>query len=353
MNRFQADTLAIEALFAGSIVKEAQLGSTFSTLANSIYQEAAALIDTSTTESTIKSVLKVLEPGVFFVVGTPMLGILNAAIQTTLGWSVTDALFWIVNKIKPMILSGQPVPASAIDEAAASFAQSHSGTEVVASNDTLFSLRVMHKNGSLKKYAAPSKIPGADALAKLVAAISGGGAKKGSMIGSGVVGWIIKVILIGGGLLVGGGLLKRWITGKPSRTPATETPTETAAETITETSAGSLPQAATQDAAALKSSGEGEVSHPNTSTNVWFVPLVEKNIASTLLAWIDEIYPQFSEYDRIIVSMPSFKRAYNEFAQYQNYEEPDWITVPEKYKRRIDVVKPIVTETYQHLKSQI
>ena len=147
-------------------------------------------------------------------------------------------------------------------------------------------------------------------------------------------------MLLGAGLLTATGVATNLIKGLVG---GDKTTTEVTPEATQEESAGSgyaAPQPAAKPRATyrLRPSGAGEQKFKNDADNMWIVPLLNRNVPDTLLAWTEEIYPQLSGYDSIVSRSPAFQRTVALLRQNQSTTNPDSLLMPPGVTSRKQVV---------------
>lgn len=168
---------------------------------------------------------------------------------------------------------------------------------------------------------------------------------KASWLAKGIIIWALKTALLGAGLLTATGaatsLIKGVVSGDGKEKPSVDEP----ATTPKEEGAGSAyvaPTATTspvsRPTSRLRPSGAGEKQFKNDTDNMWIVPLVNRNVPDTLLAWTEEIYPQLSGYDNIVSRSPAFRRAVNVLRQNKSNTNPDSLLMPPGITSRKQVV---------------
>lgn len=205
-------------------------------------------------------------------------------------------------------------------------------------------------NPDLTKLAQKVDVPflprkGSGVIARIFGNLFSRGMKtKASFLAKGIIIWALKTALLGAGLLTATGVatnfIKGIVGGDDKEKPDVETKT-----TPEEEGAGLAYVAPTatspstpRSTSRLRPSGAGERKFKNDANNMWIVPLVNRNVPDTLLAWTEEIYPQLSGYDNIISRSPAFRRAVALLRQNKSNANPDSLLIPPGITSRKQVV---------------
>ncbi len=316
--QYVADTYFLEQLLSSNQkISVAQEGGVFSSVFDSVKDATSSLIDTSSTGSIIKSVLKILEAGQLFRIHW-MLGALDVVAQG-FGISLTDILASIVGKLRGKIESGQPVSPAEVNQAAMGVGES------VASFD-------FSEFGFVKIAAWGRRNQGGD-WEWLKSKLSGAPAYKQKKFFSVLVGWLVKTVLAGAGLLIGGKMIAG-LLGGGNKPEEIKPQTEIQQTTLTQTPEGLTP------------SGTGEEDYTG---KIWYEP-IDGDIQNTVLDWAEEIYPDFVGYDGIISKLPSFQRVITELKAGFDPRKPMYMAMPKKYRRRVDVINQFAADAINKIK---
>lgn len=191
-----------------------------------IHNAVSSIIDTSSTGSIIKSVLKLLETGVLFKI-SPLLGIASM-IGQGFGFSITDWVSSAVSKIKPRIQEEGEISPQEVNEAVA---QSAPGGAIGATA-MLGDLHELEKKGELvlmlthepiKKEArswwqAGKPILGSKSTPWYYRAFGFLTPRNRKKLLGGMIAWVLKTALLGAGILTIGGAAASML-GLPSPMP--------------------------------------------------------------------------------------------------------------------------------------
>jgi hypothetical protein len=324
--QYISDSLLIESCFGNQyIVKNADSDFSLDSIAASVKTFVKGLIDFSSPKKFAVSVLKLLEPGIFFSIH-PLLGIL-AGIASEFGFSVTDILADLISPVKETLLSGQKVTPESINQ---------SGKAIIATSslDELRNFLVKRSNLNLIKEAGIFSF-----ITKLFRKIGGGkagrgkagrgkagrGKAKGLLVG--FLGWFLKTALMGAGLLAVGKATESVINGGDDKEE----------EVKPEGAAAAKPVATPTRVPSIPSSGTGSQFHENDADTAWVVPL-SGGIENTLLDWAVEIYPDLNGYDSIISRLPSFIKILDLLKKDWDSSKPNYLIIPPGFNRRVDIV---------------
>jgi hypothetical protein len=186
---------------------------------------------------------------------------------------------------------------------------------------------------------------GAGLIARVFGNLFSRGMKtKALWLAKGIIIWALKTALLGAGLLTATGaatsLIKGLVAGdgkEHAHKATTPTPEESAgsgyvAPTPSASKRTPVPRSK------LRPSGAGEKRFKNDVDNMWIVPLVNRNVPDTLLAWTEEIYPQLSGYDSIVSRSPAFQGAVATLRQNKSTTNPNSLLMPPGMTSRKQVV---------------
>lgn len=263
--QYLADSIFINRISSQGISKRAGLFESFGfgDIGSKIIQEAKSLTSNSDSrESALSTVKEFIITGALFKIH-PLLGIANAVAKTFLDIDLID----IAKKVFSSLTSGS-LSLAALNNVGKLISKS-------GSSDLLKEFRVNAKDNPITD------------IASYFANLAKGRPGKFRTLIFGIVIWAIKSTLIGAGLLVGGKLIKNFISGKSKDAPA-EKPEEKVIEEV---------KPDIKDAPSkLISSGQGTQTFKNDKDNLWMVPIVSGNLISTLLSWTKDIYPELEGY---------------------------------------------------------
>lgn len=320
---------------AALLYKNAGIAESLGGVSDAVKSYVLSKIDTSSTEGTIKGVLDILSPAMFFYMH-PLLGVLVAA-ASSFDVDLSDILSKIVGAIKSKIEAGEIVTPEEVNAAGQALT-------VSASSDMFYELRKLAQNGKLTTIAfSPvqdtKKFYNQPLLHRIFSFLSP--VKRKHLFVSFIV-WFVKTVLLGAGLLATAGILKSKIApstskeepAKPEETQEPIQPQQTRPAAI---SVPIIPKAAIP----WKASGQGEQYFKNDTSNIWVVP-VYGNVKNTLILWTTEIYPELKGKESKIISLPSFNRTANILEKNIDYNKPNYLMMPPGFNKRIDVVNMFV-----------
>lgn len=360
--RYLADTGLIDRVLKMDMAlsKEASISDSLGSISTAVQKYVIDKIDTSSGEGLIKSVLRLLEPSVFFYIH-PVLGILSTVGQM-FGFSVTDMLSSLVDTFKPKIERGERVSPEEINAAGRAL-MGGEGEVVSASYDFFGPLRKLAQEGLLFK-AAFSPIQDAkrfynQPMLYRVFGFLGKGKSRGLIVGFLV--WFLKTVLLSAGLLAVGGTINELLKNKSQNsggsseqnslpfTPSTNNPQETVMEGRPQQQTPASLGRPVAPPVGLTPSGRGEQLFKNDDRSAWIVPLYG-NVPNTLILWTTEIYPELKGHENLIEDSSSFNRVANILEDNMDYRTPNYLIMPPGFNRRIDVVNLFAGDVAKKLK---
>jgi hypothetical protein len=282
------------------------------------------VVKENTTGGYIDALGGVLLTGALFKIH-PVLGIAYA-VANAMGIDVGGIISSVFNAVKGALSSGGSLSEADFDSITKSAKYDADLTKIAQRVDVPF---------------IPRK--GAGVIARVFGNLFSRGMKtKASWLAKGIIIWALKTALLGAGLLtatgVATGLIKGLIGDKKTETdvPTTEPKVEEGAGSgYIAPTPSAKPE---QQPSRLRPSGAGEKEFKNDVDNMWIVPLLNRNVPDTLLAWTEEIYPQLSGYDSIVSRLPAFQRAVAILRPNQSTSNPDSILMPSGITSRKQVV---------------
>ena len=81
----------------------------------------------------------------------------------------------------------------------------------------------------------------------------------------------------------------------------------------------------------------------------WLIPGNINSISEILASWVKEIYPQLKPYDNLIKSTPAFQEIIAEIKTENTGNKLGFISIPEKYHSRKEIIDTFVNEIQQKL----
>lgn len=348
--KFLADIILVEGLYRDirGIEKQAgmldELG--LSSILSHVVNEIKRNIDV---QNPGMSLLKFLVPGILFRLN-PVLGGLSI-LASQVGFDIETVFNAIKSGIQPKLESGQKISPEELNQIGIQAVRSEAGPLISEANDELFYLRKMsekERKALISLAQARPNIPflpsghstGSRLFGNLFSAMRyKGGISKIKWLLGGLIVWTFKVALLGAGLLGIGGIASG-LLGLSKDKPEDKKPTDKEISPISPTE--QVKYSPDIEVVELDSTGRGEQYFENSENRVWMVPLINGNVVETLLAWVEDIYPQLIEYEGLIVKSPSFTAVVNLFNKNKkSYEE---IMVPSEFHSRKQVVDSFVKD---------
>lgn len=363
---FLADTLLLEKVAViqyglqktagfGDTLKD-MLGNATSSVSSAVSSELSSMMNTSSPETIIASLGKMILNGGIFMLWRP-LGIINLAARAVLGIDAGTIAEKIWRRVSGLLSSKGQVSQQEVSEitrdVTAEFAGSDSGAvrDKRSSYDLLEPLRTAEKNGQL--YSFVKNAMSFEEMSNWFSKISPFKAR--SVVG-GMVGWVIKAALIGAGLMAATGSLARLLGIRKEEIPGATAPTTPQQQTET-TNAVYEAQPETAPAAPnnkLTPTGRGQDTHLNDHVKTkWIVPMVGGSVQSTLIAWARDVYVELAHVDdSTFRELPSFNKIVGEVSRFLEANSRK-ITVPPRYKSRRQVVDQFASDAAKHMDGQL
>lgn len=284
-------------------ISDTQLINKLELISNGIYKKAGMLggiegavlswakehIDTSSPESIAVSLGKLLEPAILGSI-SPILGLLDAAVQELAGFSITSIIARILSSVIDKVKSGESITTTDVNSSAGALLSG-------GSTDLFYGIREFEKTGKLiliiktaqqEKYAA-----GSNWLASLFRTLFVAGPlgkHQGFSLITGIATWLIKTVLKGAGLLALTGGVASLVGLKNNKQ-------EEHTKDNIEVKHDSLPFPSPPNN--LKASGRGESVHKNDKDNIWWMP-INGSIENTLISFAQDVYPELEGKDKEI-----------------------------------------------------
>ncbi len=383
--QYLADSLIIENLLAKefktannklTIIKQAGVFDILGGVASSIKDQVKSQINPDEPGGIIGGVFNLLAPSALFRLN-PVIGILYL-IGTSFGINITTIFTKIMNILKPKLEKGISLTIDEVNSIGKNVVSSEVGSieakSSYYSSDMLIHLREL-ESGQIKtsqdissmfssltglqtanKQTLPNKIPwlsgsaGASPIQKifgdLFASRSTGKAKW--LLGGFVI-WIIKTVLVSAGLLTITGIISKSLTHKNNDSkPLDNDSKENATNSILENKYTPIANSSNKNLIinhnSLHASGRGEQIFPNDDKHLWIVPLVNGDIAETLIAWTIDIYPELNGNENKIVNIPSFRKTVQLLQNNHHSSAPNSLAVPKPFNNRKQVVDLFIND---------
>jgi len=157
-----------------------------------------------------------------------------------------------------------------------------------------------------------------------------GGKSKILMIIAGIIVWAIKSILLGAGVVGGSKLINNYVNkDKPSENNNPEQPKPTQQTHF------NIPEAIPNS---FKSSNDGNQYHTNDGSSIWIIPLLNKDVAKTLIWWATSIYPELKGHESEITNSTPFNNMVSILNTQIDPAHPEYATIPPGLHTRKEVV---------------
>lgn len=314
--QYISDTLAmnrLEGLEKHAGIISSVFGGLLSSLSGTVSQFGQEKLNTDNPEDLVLNLLDMVGTGALFGF-SPVLGIIYTIASEMFGFDLKKVAKDIINSIAPTLREGIAPTHDAITQATKNAISSQGGTA-----EASISLEY------LTKFAGPL-----DALRSF---FGKAGRRRSTSLFGGIIGWLIKTLLIGAGLKLGanfvenvGGKVKEEVLGPSSP----ESKPESSYEVVHQVEAPTKYQA----------SGRGEQRFPNDDKNYWVVPLINGNIRDTLSTWVLDIYPDAPIYE--VEKSSAFNRTVSMLQDNWKSESPGRLTMPKRFHSRKEVVDSFI-----------
>ena len=350
--QYIADTFLIERMFQvlaeleddNDVLKKQafDLGSVLGSIAGSIKQFVGSQIHGQDSGGVTRTVVNFLAPAMFFRLH-PILGIIVTGAQL-FGFDLYSVYQTIINAIMPSIQAGEQVTAQQVNDAAKSAIPQVQ--EVQASDDLLYSIREMHKQGSLTKEGIGSSWQNANRqnpfLPKntnpLLRMVSFLGPRRGSSLIVGILVWFLKTVLLSAGLLAAGGVATSALGLGSSKEKPSYLPQSTSTEPTTTPAISSIPSP----------TGGGGFNYRPNKGDIWIENLGSQKPHERIMQWVIESYPDLNQYKDIVLRTPSFWSAVRGLTQDWPPGQGQW-AIPEPYKTRNEILAMFVPDVYREI----
>jgi hypothetical protein len=337
--QYLSDTILIERLASDSeLLKQAGLFEDlgFNSIAEHVKKFAKENVRADAPGGYAGSIVSLMAPAVAWRIH-PILGVVTAAAQV-MGFDIVSVVQSIMGGLKGKLDSGEGVDLSEVNALGKSAVAGEAG-DASEANDMLLPLR-QALDVRAQRWRRRGKLPktpwGYTKGAPLLKRIFGnlGSARKGWLIG-GIIVWIIKTLLVGAGLVAGAGMIKKVVTPSEEKTPVTA-PAETS-KPVTPKSTYKAP-APVKRPDPFTPSGNGTKYFANDADNIWIVPLINRSIDDTLVAWTVDVYPALEGREYTIEMSSAFQAAVNRLKRNFSAREPGNLIMPIGLHNRKQVV---------------
>lgn len=314
--QYISDTVLIEKLASDpNLLKQAGLFEDigFSSVAETVKQFAKEHVRADAPGGYIGSILSLLAPAVMFKIH-PILGIAAAAAYA-LGFDIVSAAKKILGGLSGKIDSGESIDLSEVSSLGKEVVSQQTG-DMSEADDMLFPARQTLEASAASRSmlgGLPKTPLGYTKGAPLLQRIFGNLSKaRGIWLVGGILVWLLQTILLGAGLIAGAEFVRRVVTKPESETPAEQPQPQE--QTTKEPNRTTLPPPPPKQDP-FKASGRGEQYFVNDSNNIWIVPLINRSIDDTLIAWAVDVYPELADHVYEIESSSVFDNIVSELAK--------------------------------------
>lgn len=287
----------------------------FSGVASSITDFAKRNLSSDADGGIVGGILNIIISGAIFSF-SPLLGLIYTAASSILGIDLRDIAIGIINKIAPSLRNGT-VTESAVNQAAIEEANKRSTAGYMPISEIL-------------KHAGVTKVAGVS-IGSIFSMIGKG---KATSLVVGIVGWLLRTLLIGGGLIVAGGAAARAVGFNPEEN-------REKSQSMIQQFVNPIP---------YKASGRGEKVFKNDNNNFWIVPLINNDIDYTLVAWAIDVYPEVQKYKNEIESLQKFKDVSGAMKEMLEPPIKDKVVMPSQFTSRKQVVDSFIKDLPKMIK---
>jgi hypothetical protein len=264
-----------------------------------------------------------------------------------LGFDIGAFIGSIIEFIKGKMSSGESISLDDINSAGKSLIPSDTANVddgLATTADMLIFLRKANSEGNIMKLAAGhfeqanKNVPFFGGNGGILGKIFGNlfyarrGQSKILTIIAGIIVWVIKSVLLGAGV-VGAGKLVNHYTHKDS-TPNTENSVNKESEP-TQQAHFNIPAPIPNS---FTSSGDGNQYHINDGSSMWIVPLLNKDVAKTLIWWTTSIYPELKGHESEFTNTSSFNNMVSLLNTQIDPSHPEYVKIPPGLHTRKEVI---------------
>lgn len=358
--QYLADSILLEKLAVMEIglSKTAGLMDELGGLGDSIKSQVSSVVGEKGIASTLEEYLAV---GAITKLLGPWGYIIELA-ASWLGFDVGSFVSSIIDYVKNKISNGGSISLDDVNSAGKSLAESHSGSFAAddgfttsASNDMLIFLKEAESNETLMKLAAGylesanDNVPFFGGKGGMLGKIFGnlfsarGGKSKILMIIAGIVVWVIKSILLGAGV-VGASKLISNHTNKDKPPEHTNSENNQESDPIQQAHFN-IPPAIPNN---FHAAGDGNQYHINDGSSMWIVPLLNKDVAKTLIWWTTSIYPELKGHESEFTNSNSFNNMVSLLTTQIDPAHPEYVKIPPGLHTRKEVIDRFAGEAKIH-----
>lgn len=336
--QYLSDSILLEKLAIMEIgfSKTAGLMDELGGLGSSIKSEVSSAVGDKGIASTLE---EYLATGVIMKMLGPW-GWLISGVASLLGFDIGSFVGSIIDYVKNKISSGQSVSLDDVNSSAKSLAESHASSFyaddglTTSANDMLIFLKTAEKEEALIKLGAGGN---GGVLERLLYGLFSkvGGRSKIVMIIAGIIAWVIKSVLLGAGVVEGSKLLNHVVNKDKPENSNTENANSTNTQAPTQQTHFNIPPPIPNS---FTSSGDGNQYHINDGSSMWIVPLLNNDVAKTLIWWAISIYPELKGHEADFSNSGSFNNMVSLLTTQIDPAHPQYVKIPPGLHTRKDVV---------------
>lgn len=341
--QYLSDTILIERLASDpELLKQASLFQDigFGSIAEKIKQFAKENIRADAPGGYVGSIVSLMAPAILFRIH-PVLGIAGAAAHV-LGFDMVGVVKSIMGGLSNQINSGEGVSLSDVSSLGKGVVSGEVG-DIAGADDMLLPIREAFDITAQKRHwGHQGKLPktpfGYEKGAPLLKRIFGNLSRaRGKWLIGGIIVWFLKTLLVGAGLVAGAGLIKDVVTpDKDQETPTPKPEGEGAA--YNKPAPAVKPYVPPKKLDPFTPSGNGKQYFSNDTNNVWIVPLINRSINDTLIAWAVDVYPALRGKEFEIEMSPAFNAAVSRLKRNFVAKQPGSLIMPIGLHTRKQVV---------------
>lgn len=342
--QFYLDSLIVETILSENLVKQAD-GSGLSSFLNVVENYVKSKI---TPGHELAGVFDLLAPGILGALGFPLLATF-LKVAEMFGFDPAKIFTEIAEKVKEILMSGaKEISPEHLDGIIESTVQANYGSNPTEEDlKKLQSQSLSLRDAQILKLAIDEislddlnnrHLP----LAKRAGVISGlarliGMKPKAASVLGKIIGWIIKVILISGGFMVGGDLLNKMVGRKDVP------PTPNGLPTLS-------PSAPAQNISlpishqSLFKVNPGYTEEGLNKSNGWIEAVPPSQIGPQIAEWAQDIYPDLKGKGNFIQSSPIFQKIVEVIQEYNSNNNSKITFMPRIFTSRKKVVDTFIDD---------
>lgn len=247
-------------------------------------------------------------------------GMVAIMIADSFGFSAGSFFKKILDSLKGPIENNEQISLSDINSIGKRVVEEEAGPmETTSSNDFLYDLRKIEKEGKLIRYAAPGGV-----LARILGSLS---PRRGKWAIGGILLLFVKAVLWGAGLLTVSAAASKVVgIDRDKGDKSEEDKDKPGSGFFVSKEEGSAPIRSVQVPAlswappkvshSLPTSGQGQTYFENNGvTSIWQVPL-HNSLPETMTMWAQAVYPDLKGAEQVIMADPAFNIMVSNLSKY-------------------------------------